>query len=165
VVEATATSSRAVSGWLVDLLDEATGEVWFLGDESAWFPPGGSIERSLARRRERGPSLQVRMLVPPPAVADVRGARHDALISGGVAVRYTGRFAAPAVIVDRRWLLLRTGAIGAGRPSGPGYVKIDSPDLCRDLLRAGQDAWAHAASPPRRGPGSGVPLRSSRGMG
>jgi hypothetical protein len=157
-VAATTSSTTAASGWLVELLGSAAGEVWFLGDESPWFPADRRIEKALTLRRDASPGLQVRMLVPPASANDERADRHQGLVAEGVALRYSARFTAPTVIVDRRWLVIGSSSTADARSGGRTFVKIDSPDLCRDLLRAGQDAWARANSPP-----IDRPIASARG--
>jgi sugar-specific transcriptional regulator TrmB len=167
----TTSSSTAASSWLIDLVGRAVGEIWFLGNESLWFAPAPALEREIARRRDSADSVRVRMLVPPPEADDARVPHHARLERAGVAVRYSDRFAAPTVIVDRRWLLLRSGRSGGARKGAPVYVRIDSPDLCRDLLTAGEDAWSRSGGIPSGGAprarpetpeGTGVVGRPSR---
>jgi len=150
---ASTASPTAATSWLLDLIGDAVGEVWFLGDESAWFAPGASVDRELTERRRRSNAFHIRMLVPPTEGNDPRRAHHQRLTEAGVDVRYSSRFQAPTVIVDSRWLLVRNGssAGNGGRPSV--YLRLDSPELSRDLVSAGHDVWS-------RSDGSG-PVRSS----
>ncbi|HKV89758.1 MAG TPA: hypothetical protein VJQ43_01000 [Thermoplasmata archaeon] len=158
---ASTASPAAASSWLIDLVGRATGDIWFLGNEAPWFAPAPSLEREIARRRELPHAVQVRMLVPPPQLDDPRSTHHERLQAAGVEVRYSVRFAAPAVIVDRRWLMLRTGSAGPGRRSGASYIRLESPELCQDLLGAGEDAWSRSAA--RATPHSGAGASAERG--
>ncbi|MCI4370264.1 MAG: hypothetical protein L3J81_02915 [Thermoplasmata archaeon] len=150
----TTASPTAASSWLLDLIGGAVGEVWFLGDESPWFLPGASLEGEIASRGRLRKGVQVRMLVPPPTGGAPERPHLDRLERAGVDVRYSRQFIAPAVIVDRRWLLLRSGTSAGTGKGRPVYLRLDSPDLCRDLLSAGQDAWSRSgATGPRGLPG------------
>jgi DNA-binding MarR family transcriptional regulator len=160
---ATTASLTAASSWLLDLVGGAVGEVWFLGDESPWFPPGASLEGEISSRGRLPKGVQVRMLVPPPSIGDARRSHLDRLEQAGVDVRYSRRFHAPAVIVDRRWLLLRSGTSGGAGRGTPVYLRLDSPDLCRDLLSAGQEAWSQSgATAPSTEPGEPGPPAAGR---
>ncbi|HEV8049551.1 MAG TPA: hypothetical protein VGP88_03055, partial [Thermoplasmata archaeon] len=150
---ASTASTTAATSWLVDLIGDAVGQVWFLGDESAWFAPGASVERELAERGRRSSRIQIRMLVPPADLDGSRRAHHERLAEVGVDVRYSTRFHAPTVIVDSRWLLVRNGAAPAGTGKTPTYLRLDSPGLSRDLLSAGEDAWSRSGAVPSGGPG------------
>ncbi|MCI4327583.1 MAG: hypothetical protein L3K16_08150 [Thermoplasmata archaeon] len=170
---ATSTASlTAASSWLHDLIGRAVGEVWFLGDESPWFVPGASLEGEIAARGGFENGVQVRMLVPPPSAMDPDRAHLDRLGRAGVDVRYSRQFNAATVIVDRRWLLLRSGTSEAGGRGRPVYLRLDSPDLCRDLLSVGQDVWSRSstreaterrrADGPRSSPGPSPTVGSRR---
>jgi predicted transcriptional regulator len=156
---ATSTASpTAASSWLLDLIGGAVGEVWFLGDESPWFVPGANLEGEIASRGRLRRGVEVRMLVPPPSGGGKERPHLDRLERAGVDVRFSRQFVAPSVIVDRRWLLLRTSTSGGAGGRGPMYLRLDSPDLCRDLLTAGQEAWTRsgASDSKRRPVGAGV---------
>ena len=143
----TTASPTAASSWLLDLIGGAVGEVWFLGDESPWFLPGRAWRGRSLPAAASGRACRSRMLVPPPT-GEPPSAPTSTGWSGPVSTSGSSRqFIAPAVIVDRRWLLLRSGTSAGTGKGRPVYLRLDSPDLCRDLLSAGQDP----------GPGRGRP--------
>ncbi|MCI4321218.1 MAG: MarR family transcriptional regulator [Thermoplasmata archaeon] len=153
----TTSSPAAAASWLMDLVGGAVREIWFLGNETPWFDPAPALEGEIAKRQGAPHAVNVRLLVPPPEPDGDRAPQHARLERAGATVRYSAQFAAPTVIVDRRWLMLRSGTSGGARTGSPVYVRIDSPDLCRDLLNAGEAAWEQSKN---GGSPAGLSLRA-----
>jgi DNA-binding transcriptional ArsR family regulator len=144
----TTASPTAASSWLVKLIGASVGEIWFLGNESPWFGTAPTLEGEIGKRRQAPGAPRIRMLVPPPERDDPRRPHHARLQRAGVDVRYTGRFGAPTVIIDRRWLLVRSSASGGAQKGAPVYLRVDSPELCKDLVTTGEDVWARSGPAP-----------------
>lgn len=155
-------SGAAASGWLVDRLAAATREVWFLGNETPWFGRSTAVESELRDRSRRTSPLGVRLLVPPAELDDPRLRHHGRLRSSGAEVRYSTKFSTPAVIVDRRWILMLSGT-DLARSGGTGsYVRLDTPELCEGLAREADQEWTRTGAPGKGDPSAsnGSPGRS-----
>ncbi|MFI5414722.1 MAG: hypothetical protein ACHQ16_03530, partial [Candidatus Lutacidiplasmatales archaeon] len=111
----TTSSAAAAASWLLDLGGGAVRGLWFGGPEPSWFDPAPALEGEIAKRQGAPHGVDVRLLVPPPEPDGERAPQHQRLQRAGAAVRYSARFAAPTVIVDRRWLMLRSGTSGGAR--------------------------------------------------
>jgi hypothetical protein len=134
-------SPTAAASWLMDLVGSASSEVWILGNDAPWFASGAALEAELQKSGDRSPGRQVRLLVPAPPPDEPPSDRHGRLKRSGVDVRYSGRFASPAVVVDRRWMMIQSGTEGRPRPV---YLRLEAPALCQDLVVAAEEAWRGA---------------------
>jgi hypothetical protein len=165
--ESMSTGSRAAaSSWLLDRLSGAAEEVWFLGSETLWFGQSPALESELEARLHNGRRLGVRLLVQAPGPDDPRLRHHVRLRRSGVEVRYSPRFSAPAVIVDRRWILLRSAAAVPTQRTPGSYYRLETPELCSDLADAAEEEWqrlAGARAPEERGAVSASSGNSSGG--
>ncbi|MCI4330694.1 MAG: hypothetical protein L3K19_02460 [Thermoplasmata archaeon] len=143
-------SSAAATSWLLDRLAIGRQEVWFLGSETPWFGPSLAVESELAIDPPDGRRGAVRLLVRSPPKDDPRRLQHGRLRREGVEVRYSPRFSTPAVIIDRAWMLMRSGAISAGAGGNGAYVRLETPELCADLADAAEQEWQRSPDPTGR---------------
>jgi predicted transcriptional regulator len=142
-----ATVTTSLTSCLSSLLGHihgVTSEVWVIGSEAPWLTHSPLFERELISKSAGRPAVRVRLLVrkPPPSSEEARRLR--SLKERGLEVRYSTRFATPAVVVDRRWLFLENAASdrGANRVS---YLQLESPGLCADLVASSEETWSRAS--------------------
>lgn len=140
------TSPATAATWLLDHLGPTHREVWVVGSELPWLGRIPALDARLGSRPPPSGLPEVRLLVEPPGDDVERRSHHARLLRAGVAVRYSSRFRSPAVIVDRRWMVLRSEG---GSPARPGrFVRLESPELCADLASLADDEWGRAAGAP-----------------
>ena len=137
-------SLTAASSWLIERLRSSEAEIWFFGTEEPWFQHSPRIESELATKKASCRDLKVRLLVRAPNGDERRRAHHSRLRTAGLDVRYSPRFEAPAVVVDRSSMFLRTTSRSPG--SGPVYVRLEAADLCGDWISAGEREWTRSTS-------------------
>jgi hypothetical protein len=155
--EARATRSMtAASSWLMDLVASAGSEIWFLGDEAPWFAASSALEGELAKRRGSSVPVQIRFLssAEPNGRGSARSDRHLRLQRAGAELRRSPRFRSPTVVIDQRWMIVESESAKGGRTV---YLRLEAPNLCRDLIAVAETAWREADVPAGRAVALGRP--------
>jgi hypothetical protein len=145
-----ATVTTSLTSCLSSLLGHVhsvTSEIWVIGSEAPWLTHSPLVERELISKSNTPPAIKVRLLVRKPPASSEGAARLRRLRERGLQIRYSGRFATPAVVVDRRWLFLQNLADPERPASTASYIQLDAPTLCADLAANSEEQWARASAP------------------
>ncbi|MCI4351156.1 MAG: winged helix-turn-helix transcriptional regulator [Thermoplasmata archaeon] len=142
------TSLTSCLSALLGHVHSVRSEIWVIGSEAPWLTHSPLVERELISKSASPPGVRVRLLVRKPPASSDEARRLRQLQEHGVEVRYSGKFATPAVVVDRRWLFLQN-ALPPERNSGTAsYVQLDAPTLCADLAASSEETWARSVRTP-----------------